>query len=144
CLMAVDYRKLQKHASITYLIRQGCSREILMKAALRYAITRTLPGDHRKGLDRAHFSYKQIKSLIASAGSLEQALQRIQREPLLVVANEIPQSEVLYWRKDLKQIARFLKSIEPYRPDTNNVAGALAMHVERQAKKRHLPEVLKL
>ena len=142
--MGFDYRKFENHASIGSLARAGCSGEVLKHAASRYAIVSAQPGERRKALRKAGISEKNIKAQAKAARTLSGFLGRLQQNPWFVLGNSIPPERVIPWRRDFEDAARFLESLEPFRPHAKDAALALALHVKQQTGRRHLPEIAKL
>ena len=142
--MAFDYGKFERRAALADLVRLGCSREVMMHAACRYGIASMQPGEKREALRQSRITHKQIAAQIDSASSLRGFLQRLQQEPRIVAANQIPQESILLWRKDLEHVEMFLKSLVPFRPDAKDAALALSLYIEQQTGQKRLPQLCNL
>lgn len=139
-----NHRKFERNISLGKLTSSGCSPGVLKHGAARYVIASVQPREERNALGQSGITRKQLQAQIKSAVSLGGFLGRLAQNARLVAANDVPQQNILLWRKDLGEVATFLESVVPFRPDAKDAALALITHVEQRTGQRHLLEVRKL
>jgi hypothetical protein len=127
-----------------FLVNERCLPTILEQAVARYAHACLQPQELRAGLRAARISYKQLNRKAAEAKTLRGFLKRLQGNADLVLANQMPYPDILYWCKCLDEIASFLPKVVPWRPGPGEPALVLVMHVQRVTGKKHLPKILSI
>jgi len=142
--MGFDYRKFERNVSVTSLARLGCSPEVLKHAACRYGIALMLPGERRKALVGSGLTHKQLSAKAAEARELAGFLRRLAGDPKMVAGNNPPRTPVPVWCRDLEDMARWIESQKPFRPDAKEAACALAIHVEARTGSKRLKEISEL
>ena len=125
------------------LLALGCSREILRHALHRFAMACSQPTTARGVFKSAGLSQKQLQGKITAAEDLRDFIRRLQMEPRIALANNMPTHQMFRWRGELVAIAEWIKQLEVFHPDPIQAVLALVLHVKKATGKRSLKSEVK-